>query len=111
MRIRTLALLMLPIMTGEMAAAGDAPAPAPAPVYGTPTSLGSLLDGGYEIRVALPISDADQKAIWPNDPVSPFMLVILQKGASVATCVWPMTSWINLSPEKINSASGACRKS
>ena len=66
--------------------------PALAEGAGPQVSLASLLDGGYEVKSALALSDADQKSIWPDEPVGPFTLILLQKGASLAVCTYPTSS-------------------
>ena len=48
------------------------------------------------IVTVMDISGEEQKAIWPNDDIQPFYEIILQKGASTATCTLSMNAFINM---------------
>lgn len=86
-----------------------AAADTPPPVTGTPSSLAALLDGGYEIKAVVPLSSDDQKALYPKDALGAFSVIILQKGASVASCITGMGSIINISPTMLAEAN-TCHK-
>jgi hypothetical protein len=62
----------------------------------TQTSFDNLRSKGYMIVTILDISDAEQKAVWPNDDVQPFYEIVLQKGSSTATCTVSMSAFVNL---------------
>ena len=107
MNTKIMALLSAALFaSGPALAQPAAPAPAPKPTV----SLESLLSGGYEVKLVTDVSPDEQKVIWPNDTVSPYIMVTLQKGASLAVCAMTMASWLNLSDATLNNA-GMCKKS
>lgn len=105
----TASLALLLAAASAQAQNQNPPATGTPPVTGAGASLASLLDSGYEIKSTYMLSDEDQKAIWPNDKVSPFMMVVLQKGPSLATCVISTTSMVNVSPAALGNPS-ICKK-
>ena len=94
-------LILSFMMAVGLAASPAASAPAPADAPGATITLSALLDGGYEIKSVLPLSDADQKSLWPNDPVAPFSLIVLQKGASLAVCTYPTASLTSMAAKAL----------
>ncbi len=76
--------------------AGPALADTPTPASPT-TSLNALLAAGYQVAAINDISDAEQKSIWPNDAIEPYIMVTLQKSGSVAVCTMIMANWISVS--------------
>ncbi len=81
----------------------------PAWAQSTAVSPGSLLTDGYEIRNIIDISAEEQKIMWPNDAVSPYIMVTLQKGNSVAVCSMSMTNWVGLADATLANAT-LCKK-
>jgi hypothetical protein len=67
----------------------------PALADGT-ASISSLLTGGYEIKSIIDLSNDEQKAIYPGQTTSPYLMLTLQKGTSVAVCALATANWINL---------------
>jgi hypothetical protein len=106
MRSRILAWTALAALMGGPAwAQAQAPAPAPSATV----SPGSLLADGYEVRAITDISSDEQKVMWPNDTVSPYVMITLQKGNSVAVCGMSMVNWINLTDTSL-AAANLCKK-
>ena len=85
----------------SVAVVAPAAATTPAPTLGTATSLGALLDSGYELKSTVPFSAEEQKTLYPDDAVAVFVILILQKGPSLASCVIKTASVINLSPRSL----------
>lgn len=75
----------------------------------TTVSPASLLADGYEVKTINDMSNDEQKAIYPNDAVSPYIMVTLQKGNSVAVCSMSMANWVNLVDTSLANA-GLCKK-
>jgi hypothetical protein len=90
------------------APAPSAPVSPAAPPPGT-VSPGSLLADGYEVKAITDISSDEQKVMWPNDTVSPYIMITLQKGNSVAVCGMSMVNWINLADTSL-AAANLCKK-
>ena len=106
MNTKFVALLALALIgSGPALAQPAAPAPAPKPTV----SLESLLQGGYEVKVITDVSSDEQKAIWPNDAVNPYIMVTLQKGASLAVCAMSMASWVGVADSTLANTS-LCKK-
>ena len=99
------ALAVIAIASGPALAQ---PAPAPAAASNT-ASAASLFAAGYEVKVINDVSSDEQKAIWPNDPVNPYIMVTLQKGTSVAVCAMSMANWVSLNEATLASAT-LCKK-
>ena len=72
-------------------------------------SLASLLEGGYEVKVITDVSPDEQKSIWPNDTVNPYIMMTWQKGTSVAVCALSMSNWVNLADATLTNAT-LCKK-
>ena len=72
-------------------------------------SPGSLITDGYEVKLITDISADEQKTMWPNDTVNPYIMITWQKGASVAVCAFSMVNWINLSDATLSNAT-LCKK-
>ena len=70
--------------------------PAGAQAQSTTVSPASLLADGYEVKNITDISSEEQKTMWPNDAVSPYIMVTFQKGNSVAVCGVSMANWVGL---------------
>lgn len=85
-------LVVLLGMVGLMAQ----PALAQTPAGGSSASIASLLSSGYEIKAVSGLTADDQKAIWPNDTVAPYLLITLEKGGSIASCVISKASWVTM---------------
>src|SRR5271154_1454042 len=90
---------------GASAQPGSAAAPAPTPTV----SIASLLADGYEVRAVNDLSNDEQKAIWPSSPVSPYLMITLQKGPSIAVCSLSAAGWIGQSQATLTNT-GLCRK-
>ena len=90
-------------LTAPPAFAADAPA------GGSAISIGSLLAAGYEVKSVTSISNDDQKVIWPNDPVGPYVLIVLQKGPSVASCIVGTGAVVSVSPTQL-AQTNICKK-
>jgi hypothetical protein len=99
-------ILLAPLFA--LALVGPACAEDALPATGTQSSLGSLLDSGYQIISAQPLSPEDQKSIWPNDAVAAYVMLILQRGPSIASCVMATSTIINVSPQTLALENG-CR--
>jgi hypothetical protein len=94
MKIGVLALAML---------AAIAVQPASAQTPSATVSAASLFAEGYEIKVITDVSSDEQKSIWPNDAINPYILITLQKGVSVAVCALSMANWVNLTDATLAS--------
>jgi hypothetical protein len=108
MNSRILAWTALAAFTGGPAWA-QAQAPVPTPAPSATVSPGSLLSDGYEVKAITDISSDEQKVMWPNDTVSPYVMITLQKGNSVAVCGMSMVNWINLTAASL-AAANLCNK-
>lgn len=98
--------------TALLLAASIAAAPALAQTPASkavPVSIASLAADGYEVKVITDVSPDEQKIIWPNDAVNPYIIVTWQKGTSLATCAMSMASWLNLSDATLANAN-LCKK-
>jgi hypothetical protein len=71
--------------------------------------LDSLLADGYELKTVTDITPDEQKVIWPNDQTSPYLMITLQKGASLAVCTAATANLINLNPTTTANAA-LCHK-
>jgi hypothetical protein len=80
----------------------------PALADGT-VSIGSLLAGGYEVKTITDLPNDEQKAIWPDQTPSPYLMVTFQKGNSVAVCQLATANWINLADSSLTNQ-GLCHK-
>ena len=98
MKIKVLALAVLAALAAQNAVAQT-----------TTVSTQSLLADGYEIKSILDVSSDEQKIIYPNDAVSPYIMITLQKGPSVAVCTMAMSTWIALPDASLANAT-LCRK-
>ncbi|MBV1703665.1 MAG: hypothetical protein KGI57_07415 [Hyphomicrobiales bacterium] len=72
-------------------------------------SLGSLLADGYAIKSSYPMPREDQKVVWPDDEPTALTMIVLQKGASLATCVVETAGMIDLTARDLADAT-ACRR-
>jgi hypothetical protein len=76
----------------------------PALAQSVAVSPGGLLTDGYEIKAINDVSSDEQKVIWPTSPVNPYIMITLQKGASVAVCTLSMANWISLADATLKNA-------
>lgn len=102
---------VIAMTVGALAAFAAAPAFADtAAPAATPTAaLGALLSDGYEVKSVLDVSADEQKAIWPNDATEPYVMITLQKGASVAVCGLQLVNWYTLNAATLSNAT-VCRQ-
>ena len=97
-KILALGLLLAGVCVGQSAEAQT-----------TTVSPGSLIADGYEVKLITDISSEEQKAMWPNDTVNPYIMITWQKGNSVAVCAFSMVNWVNLSDATLANAT-LCKK-
>ena len=69
------------------------------------TSLGALLSAGYRVASIIDVTDAEQKSIWPDESIEPYIMVTLQRSGSVAVCSLVMANWLSLSPKTLADTS------
>ena len=100
MTIRILAWAALALI-----AAGSAGAQA----QSTTVSPGSLIADGYEVKNITDITAEEQKTMWPNDAVAPYIMITFQKGNSIAVCGVQMANWVGLVDATLANAT-LCRK-
>ena len=79
------------------------------PLKTVDASFDGLRSSGYMITQVIEIPQNEQPTIWPGDAVAPFFVLILQKGASTATCTMAAVSFINLR-EKVLQGTNYCSK-
>ena len=68
--------------------------------------MADLLDSGYEIKSTLPISAKDRETLWPNEPVPPYVVLILPKGASISNCGVQMIHVSTMAPATFTESRG-----
>jgi len=62
-------------------------------------SLASLLKSGFQIVSIVDLTSEEQKTLWPSDAPSPYIMLTLQKGSSVAACSISISAWIKQDPD------------
>jgi hypothetical protein len=98
MKIRILALAALAFAAVQ-----------PAWAQSTAVSPGSLIADGYEVKNITDITAEEQKTMWPNDAVAPYIMITFQKGNSVAVCGVQMANWVGLVDATLANAT-LCKK-
>jgi hypothetical protein len=81
----------------------------PAGAQSTTVSPGSLIADGYEVKNITDITAEEQKTMWPNDAVAPYIMITFQKGNSVAVCGVQMANWVGLVDATLANAT-LCKK-